>query len=80
MNNNKLATIELRSLANSAISLNNAANEVMNMWLQSLVNNERYESTARLIFAVSELLDSSTSKIESISEKINGLSGHAIGE
>ncbi|HHU8850935.1 TPA: hypothetical protein ACULER_004082, partial [Escherichia coli] len=44
MNNNKLATIELRSLANSAISLNNAANEVMNMWLQSLVNNERDES------------------------------------
>lgn len=80
MNNNKLATIELRSLANSAISLNNAANEVMNMWRQSLVNNERDESTARLIFAVSELLDSSTSKIESISEKINGLSGHAIGE
>ncbi|WP_101799928.1 hypothetical protein [Escherichia coli] len=80
MNNNKLATIELRILANSAISLNNAANEVMNMCLQSLVNNERDESTARLIFAVSELLDSSTSKIESISEKINGLSGHAIGE
>ncbi|EOZ7821208.1 hypothetical protein ACQWNH_001311 [Escherichia coli] len=80
MNNNKLATIELRILANSAISLNNAANEVMNMLLQSLVNNERDESTARLIFAVSELLDSSTSKIESISEKINGLSGHAIGE
>ncbi|EES1646377.1 hypothetical protein KS650_001855 [Escherichia coli] len=80
MNNNKLATIELRILANSAISLNNAANEVMNMWLQSLANNERDESTARLILAVSELLDSSTSKIESISEKINGLSGHAIGE
>ncbi|EPU7301730.1 hypothetical protein ACVY8B_001243 [Escherichia coli] len=80
MNNNKLATIELRILANSAISLNNAANEVMNMWLQSLVNNELDESTARLIFAVSELLDSSTSKIEGISEKINGLSGHAIGE
>ncbi|EKS8278010.1 hypothetical protein Q2881_001184 [Escherichia coli] len=80
MNNNKLATIELRSLANSAISLNNAANEVMNMWLQSLANNERDESTARLILAVSELLDSSTSKIESTSEKINGLSGHAIGE
>ncbi|AFJ28571.1 hypothetical protein ACNCRD_004182 [Escherichia coli] len=80
MKNNKLATSELRSLANSAISLNNAANEVMNMWLQSLVNNERDESTARLILAVSELLDSSTSKIESISEKINGLSGHAIGE
>ncbi|EFU96074.1 conserved hypothetical protein [Escherichia coli 3431] len=80
MKNNKLATSELRSLANSAISLNNAANEVMNMWLQSLVNNERNESTARLILAVSELLDSSTSKIESISEKINGLSGHAIGE
>ncbi|EFL8194013.1 hypothetical protein TI51_002184 [Escherichia coli] len=67
MKNNKLATSELRSLANSAISLNNAANEVMNMWLQSLVNNERDESTARLILAVSELLDSSTSKIESIS-------------
>ncbi|KDX16942.1 hypothetical protein AC45_4701 [Escherichia coli 2-210-07_S3_C3] len=50
------------------------------MWLQSLANNERDESTARLILAVSELLDSSTSKIESISEKINGLSGHAIGE
>ncbi|HFU0186132.1 TPA: hypothetical protein ACGTRR_001588, partial [Escherichia coli] len=32
MKNNKLATSELRSLANSAISLNNAANEVMNMW------------------------------------------------
>ncbi|HAN5949655.1 TPA: hypothetical protein IFO21_004765 [Escherichia coli] len=80
MKNNKLATSELRSLANSAISLTNAANEVMNMWLQSLVNNERDESTARLILAVSELLDSSTSKIESISEKINGLSGHAIGE
>ncbi|CTZ09361.1 hypothetical protein QJN88_21525 [Escherichia coli] len=80
MNNNKLATSELISLADSAISLNNAANEVMNMWLQSLVNNERDESTTRLIFAVSELLDSSTSKIESISEKINGLSGHAIGE
>ncbi|HBN0480136.1 TPA: hypothetical protein L1M94_000917 [Escherichia coli] len=80
MKNNKLATSELRNLANSAISLNNAANEVMNMWLQSLVNNERNESTARLILAVSELLDSSTSKIESISEKINGLSGHAIGE
>ena len=80
MKNNKLETSELRSLANSAISLNNAANEVMNMWLQSLVNNERDESTARLILAVSELLDSSTSKIESISEKINGLSGHAIGE
>ncbi|EOA0911849.1 hypothetical protein ACHLEA_004849, partial [Escherichia coli] len=77
MNNNKLATSELISLADSAISLNNAANEVMNMWLQSLVNNERDESTTRLIFAVSELLDSSTSKIESISEKINGLSGHA---
>ncbi|EEW1988487.1 hypothetical protein LJK56_004979 [Escherichia coli] len=80
MNNNKLATSELRSLADTAISLNNAANEIMNMWLQLLGNNERDESTARLILAVSELLDSSTSKIESISEKINGLAVRDIGE
>ncbi|EEV1123661.1 hypothetical protein OQA07_002241 [Escherichia coli O4] len=73
MNNNRLTTSELSSLVDGAISLNNAANEIMNMWLQLLGNNERDESTARLILAISELLDSSTSKIESISEKINGL-------
>ena len=80
MNNNRLKTSELSSLVDGAISLNNAANEIMNMWLQLLGNNERDESTARLILAISELLDSSTSKIESISEKINGLADRTTEE
>ncbi len=80
MNNNRLTTSELSSLVDGAISLNNAANEIMNMWLQLLGNNERDESTARLILAISELLDSSTSKIESISEKINGLADRTTEE
>ena len=80
MNNNKRVICELNELTQSAISYNNAVSEIINVWFESLTNCESDESTTRLTFAISELLNISTSKIESISEKINGLSGHAIGE
>ncbi|EES3688182.1 hypothetical protein RV010_002238 [Escherichia coli] len=80
MNNNKRVICELNEFTQSAISYNNAVSEIINVWFESLTNCERDESTTRLTFAISELLNISTSKIESISEKINGLSGHAIGE
>ncbi|HCN8336024.1 TPA: hypothetical protein N6462_005161 [Escherichia coli] len=69
MENNKLSLAEVSESMNSAISYNNSAIEITNLWFQLLSNNERDESTARLIFAISELLDISTSKINKALEK-----------
>ncbi|RZW37712.1 hypothetical protein [Escherichia coli] len=79
MENNKLSLAEVSESMNSAISYNNSAIEITNLWFQLLSNNERDESTARLIFAVSELLDISTSKINKALEKIHELKLHTNG-
>ncbi|ELA4583578.1 hypothetical protein RFR14_002771 [Escherichia coli] len=70
MSNNKRVICELNELTQSAISYNNAVSEIINVWFESLTNYERDESTARLTFAISELLDISTSKINRALEKI----------
>ncbi|HGT5638439.1 TPA: hypothetical protein ACM4AF_004794 [Escherichia coli] len=70
MENNKLSLAEVSEYMNSAITYNNSAIEITNVWFQLLSNNERDESTARLIFAISELLDISTSKINKALEKL----------
>ncbi|HFV5900392.1 TPA: hypothetical protein ACH9US_004927 [Escherichia coli] len=64
---------------NSAITYNNSAIEIANLWFQLLSNNEKDESTARLIFAISELLDISTRKINKALEKIHELKHHTNG-
>lgn len=79
MENNKLSLAEVSEYMNSAISYNNSAIEITNLWFQLLSNNERDESTARLIFAISELLDISTSKINKALEKIHELKHHTNG-
>ncbi|EJF8195145.1 hypothetical protein OMX41_003026 [Shigella flexneri] len=79
MANNKLSLVEVSECMSSAISYNNSAIEITNLWLQLLSNNERDESTARLIFAISELLDISTSKINKALEKIHELKHHTNG-
>ncbi|BDO55470.1 hypothetical protein MQC69_28775 [Escherichia coli] len=79
MENNKLSLAEVSESMNSAISYNNSAIEITNLWFQLLSNNERDESTARLIFAISELLDISTSKINKALEKIHELKHHTNG-
>ncbi|EGN1100488.1 hypothetical protein QP282_21595 [Escherichia coli] len=79
MENNKLSLAEVSESMNSAISYNNSAIEIANLWFQLLSNNERDESTARLIFAISELLDISTSKINKALEKIHELKHHTNG-
>lgn len=79
MENNKLSLAEVSEYMNSAITYNNSAIEITNLWFQLLSNNERDESTARLIFAISELLDISTSKINKALEKIDELKHHTNG-
>lgn len=79
MENNKLSLAEVSEYMNSAINYNNSAIEITNVWFQLLSNNERDESTARLIFAISELLDISTSKINKALEKIDELKHHTNG-
>lgn len=79
MENNKLSLAEVSESMNSAISYNNSAIEITNLWFQLLSNNERDESTVRLIFAISELLDISTSKINKALEKIDELKHHTNG-
>ncbi|EHW7202159.1 TPA: hypothetical protein ACIYJV_005338 [Escherichia coli] len=79
MENNKLSLAEVSEYMNSAITYNNSAIEITNVWFQLLSNNERDESTARLIFAISELLDISTSKINKALEKIDELKHHTNG-
>ena len=79
MENNKLSLAEVSEYMNSAITYNNSAIEITNVWFQLLSNNERDESTARLIFAISELLDISTSKINKALEKIHELKHHTNG-
>ncbi|HBB9481727.1 TPA: hypothetical protein JL401_001675 [Escherichia coli] len=79
MENNKLSLAEVSESMNSAISYNNSAIQITNLWFQLLSNNERDESTARLIFAISELLDISTSKINKALEKIHELKHHTNG-
>ncbi len=69
MENNKLSLAEVSKYMNSAITYNNSAIEITNLWFELLSNNERDESTARLIFAISELLDISTSNINKALEK-----------
>ncbi|HAW4102367.1 TPA: hypothetical protein JLV12_001556 [Escherichia coli] len=79
MENNKLSLAEVSEYMNSAITYNNSAIEITNVWFQLLSNNEIDESTARLIFAISELLDISTSKINKALEKIDELKHHTNG-
>ena len=79
MENNKLSLAEVSEYMNSAITYNNSAIEIANLWFELLSNNERDESTARLIFAISELLDISTSKINKALEKIHELKHHTNG-
>ncbi|MBD3098705.1 hypothetical protein ID152_15275 [Escherichia coli] len=79
MENNKLSVAEVSEYMNSAITYNNSAIEITNLWFQLLSNNERDESTGRLIFAISELLDISTSKINKALEKIDELKHHTNG-
>ncbi|EEQ5619400.1 hypothetical protein GN258_005041 [Escherichia coli] len=79
MNNNERVIHELNELTQSAISYNNAVSEIISVWFESLTNCERDESTARLTFAISELLDSSTSKINRALEKIHELKHHTNG-
>ncbi|EOV6670641.1 hypothetical protein ACOQ1T_004889 [Escherichia coli] len=81
MSNNKRVICELNELTQSAISIsyNNAVSEIINVWFESLTNCERDESTARLTFAISELLDISTSKINRALEKIHELKHHTNG-
>ncbi|HAX2429008.1 TPA: hypothetical protein JW626_005430 [Escherichia coli] len=79
MENNKLSLAEVSEYMNSAITYNNSAIEITNVWFQLLSNNERDESTARLIFAISELLDIFTSKINKALEKIDELKHHTNG-
>ncbi|EEV5554049.1 TPA: hypothetical protein ACIX0L_005117 [Escherichia coli] len=79
MENNKLSLAEVSECMNSAITYNNSAIEIANLWFQLLSNNEKDESTARLIFAISELLDISTRKINKALEKIHELKHHTNG-
>ncbi|HGT7886962.1 TPA: hypothetical protein ACM446_005551 [Escherichia coli] len=79
MENNKLSLAEVSESMNSAITYNNSVIEITNVWFQLLSNNETDESTARLIFAISELLDISTSKINKALEKIDELKHHTNG-
>lgn len=79
MNNNERVIHELNELTQSAISYNNAVSEIINVWFESLTNHERDESTARLNFAISELLDISTSNINRALEKIHELKHHTNG-